>query len=339
MAITHIFSFLVHPAKNVQEQPPIGGTHLRLQGNLFRMLAKLFDRSDDECNIEISFNPNSAGQAQNDCRDEITGLLTKPEIARARVLASRLQAVTTNRSGLGLLFLIIGDLDGSRKIYISRFPADVGILAQEDQMALRVEFIEKVFMRNALAYKAAVYCGASLSSDFWTGWAVDRQINSGVVSISSYWIREFLLSDFRTTPAAGTRRLALALREAMNCAETMNVKEEIAASARLASSLDGRTISVEGFAQQFGISPKTREAVIEKLKQPSLSFDRFQFSFEEFRKHLPYRSVELNNGAILTASSTGFDDCFTRAPVAGADGEYEFRTQGTIVDDRFRKTK
>jgi hypothetical protein len=34
------------------------------------------------------------------------------------------------------------------------------------------------------------------------------------VQLSNYWIAEFLNSDFRTTSAAGTRRLAVALRAA-----------------------------------------------------------------------------------------------------------------------------
>ena len=53
-------------------------------------------------------------------------------------------------------------------------------------------------MKSATAYKAAVYTEKSLDSDFWKGRAVDKQINSSETSISNYWIREFLESDFLT---------------------------------------------------------------------------------------------------------------------------------------------
>lgn len=339
MNITDIFSFLVHPAKGLEEQPAIGGTRVPLNGNLFQMLSSLFSRSDNECNIEISFNPNEDGEQQNDCRDEILILLKEPSMKHARALASRLQSVTTNRSGLGLLFLTLGQKESLNKVYISRFPADFGILAEEDQRSLRVEFLEKVFMRNAFAYKAAMFHGSSFDSDFWIGKAVDKQINNKIITISSYWIREFLLSDFRTTPAGGTRRLAIALREAMDSSTILSVKEEIAASARLSENLNGQTISINDFADRFGFSQETRDAVSEKLKHPSLTFDQFEFSLTEFQKHLPYRSIELSNGAILTATVGNFDECFERREVTDVPEEYEFRTFGRIVNERLRKTK
>ena len=43
---------------------------------------------------------------------------------------------------------------------------------------------------------------------------MDKQLNSPGGQLSDYWIGDFLLSEFSVTPAAGTRRLALALRDA-----------------------------------------------------------------------------------------------------------------------------
>jgi len=339
MEIQKILSFLVHPGKGQEDQPSIGGTFVPLNGNLYQMLSRLFIKSVTECNIEISFNPAPDGSQQNDCRDEIITLLNEQSAEAGRKLAQRLQNVTTHRSGLGLLFLIVGRNDHHRRMLVSRFPADYGILAEENQTNLRVEFLEKVFMRNALSYKAVLYEGDSLDSDFWTGRAIDRQVNSNLTDISNYWIREFLISDFMTTPAAGTRRLAIALKEAMRSGVSLQSKEEISAAARLAQGLDGQTISINDVAERFRFSDETQIAVNQQIKHTGLSSDHFIFSTDEFRKVLPYRSLELNNGAILTATVQEFDECFQKEEIQQNPGEFKFITQGSIVDDLLRKTK
>jgi hypothetical protein len=339
MNITNAFSFLVHPAKSFKEQPTIGGIVIPPKGKLFDMLSSLFERSDEECKIDICFTPKTDGTQHNDRRDEIIELLKEPCIEKAKVLAARLQSVSTNRSGLGLLFLVLGENDGHKKMYLSRFPADFGILAEENKQTLRVESLEKVFMRNAFAYKAVVYEGQSTDTGFWKGKAIDKQINNNIITISDYWIRDFLLSDFSTTPAAGTRRLAVALRGAMDNTDNLQIKEEIAASARLARNLDGKSLTINDFANRFSFSDETKKAVFEKLKSPSLQVDRFEFTKDEFEKHLPYRSIELNNGAILTATVPNFDKCFEKKPLADKPGIYEYKTSGSIINERLRKSK
>lgn len=339
MNIVKIFSFLTRPGKGLATQPSIGATTVPLNGKLYNMLAQLFDKADRECKIEISFLPSSTGQQNNNCRNDLIKFINAGNKSAARSLAKRLQSVTTNRSSLGLVFMILGKQDKKRKLVISRFPADNGILAEEDQTSLKVEFLEKVFMRNAIAYKAALYEGSSMDADFWTGRVVDKQINSNVAEASGYWVREFLASDFCTTPAAGTRRLAVALREAMQSAVSLSIKEEILAAARLAGSQSGRTITINDFAERFGLSDETKEAVERKLKHPSLSFDHFTFDHNEFKSCLPYQSVELNNGAVLTAAVTSFDECFRRKEVKNSPGEFIFKTQGKIVDEKLRKSK
>lgn len=339
MNIVKIFSFLVYPAKGLDEQPAIGGTDVPLSGNLFRMLSEMFEKSDRECKIEISFEPSAQGEQRNDCRDEFIDFIRTEDISAAQVLARRLQSVTTNRSGLGLVFFILGRDGSNRKILIARFPADFGILAEESQTSLRVEFLEKVFMRNALAFKAALYTGQSFDADFWTGKAVDKQVNPQTVAISGYWIREFLLSDFSTTSAAGTRRLATALREAMQSTDNLGVKEEISAAARLARNLANQMISIEDFGDRFGLSAEAKDAVSRQLKHPSLRSDHFTFDVQEFNQCLPFMSLELSNGAVLTAPVSRFDECFIREEAVDSPGVYTFRTQGTIINEKLRKSK
>lgn len=47
-------------------------------------------------------------------------------------------------------------------------------------------------MKNAYSYKAVVYQHTSLTNGFWTGRAVDKQIESREREVSQYWINDFL---------------------------------------------------------------------------------------------------------------------------------------------------
>ena len=84
----------------------------------------------------------------------------------------------------------------------------------EDARALTLEFLEREFMKNKASYKAAAYQDRSLQDGFWNGQAVDKQLNNVGGHLSDYWISDFLRSELRVTSAAGTRRLAVALRDA-----------------------------------------------------------------------------------------------------------------------------
>ena len=97
MAITSIHSFLVHPAKHAEENIRIAGTKIPLSGQLHKMLTDVYQKSDTECNIDISFNPSKDGGQQNDCRDDILRYLRSPNAANGRRIAGRLQSVTGKR--------------------------------------------------------------------------------------------------------------------------------------------------------------------------------------------------------------------------------------------------
>ena len=338
MQISEIFSFLVHPSKHDEHQPDIGGAKLPIEGNLYFMLLTVFERAFEDCNIDIAFIPSIDGKQFNERRSQVIDLLKNRDIDHARILAKQLQIVTTKRSGLGLFFIVLGKEDSTNRIYLSRFPADFGIIAEEKKDGLNVELLERVFMKNAASYKAVVLDGNNFDSDFWVGRAIDKQISNKSVAISGYWIREFLSADFRTTSAQGTRRLAIAIKETIDQTSDLEIKEELAAAARLARSLNGQLINMENFADRFGLSEKSKNALISKLKHPNLRFDQFQFSIQEFSKHVRFRSLQISNGAVLSAPIGKFDECFKKSCVAEDSGEYIFSTQGTVVNERLRTT-
>lgn len=336
MNISSIYSYLVYPSKHEKDKPIIGGAKIPLSGNLYKMLRDVFFKADEECNIPICFAPEN-GEQKNKCLSEITEFIKNKSIEDGRILAERLQSVTTTKSGLGLLFLISAEYEREHKFLISRFPADQGVIAEQNSKQLKVEFIEKVFLKSSLAYKAALYRGKSIPSDFWIGNAVDKQINYGNRDLARYWIYDFLLSDFKTTSKAGTKRLAVALKEAINNTKDIVIKEEISAAALLSTNYHGN-ISIAEYREKFNLSDNTFKAITKNISK-ALVNDMFEFDSDEFLKHISFKSVELNNGAILTASLDKFDECFEKQKISDKKEEYKFSTQGKIIDEKLKKVR
>jgi hypothetical protein len=108
MELDSIHSFLVHPGKNLEEPPEISGTVVAKAGRLYDMLKKVFNNAEEECQHDVAFSPDGDGEQNNECRSSILAYVKKCDLVHGRHLAKRLQTVTTNRSGLGLLFLMTG---------------------------------------------------------------------------------------------------------------------------------------------------------------------------------------------------------------------------------------
>lgn len=341
MALTlkTIHSYLVHAGKHEARQPAIKGTDVPLAGKLFDLLKRIFDGAERECTHDITFDPSHDGKQVNPCRDLVVEYLRKTTLRNGQLIAERLQQVTTGKSGLGLLFLLSGKHRRECKIVLSRFPADSAILAEEAADGLTVEFLEKVFMKSATAYKAAVYRGSSTSGEFWDGRAIDKQINHEVLAISNYWIKEFLASDFRATSAQGTKRLATVIIAATKTADDVKVKQELVAAAQLALGLKGKTISINDFCKKFALSSAAANLMSDQCQNDAMKTERFRFSDTEFEKHIAIRSVEMNTGAIMMAPADEFDKVFTHETINQATGEQRFSTQGNVVDERLKRSR
>jgi hypothetical protein len=329
---------LVHPSKGADELPEMGGAAVDLSGKMFELLKGIYDRSESECDIDISFNRSSSGAQQNPCRDLLLAYVSGPTLIRGRRIAERLAGVTTHRSRLGLLFLIVGTEGVGNKAIISRFPADSGILAEENSDALSISFLERIFMKSAKSYKAVLYKRNSQTDGFWTGRAVDKQLNNPEVELSGYWITEFLESDFRTTSAAGTRRLAIAIRDAAKGADSAVLKSEIVAAATLANGFDGQRTSINAFVSQIRLSVAAKNAVFAQVK-PSALDESFQLNAEEFSRLTAYRTVELDSGGLLTAETGAFDSIFQKEVVNQRRQIVKYSTEGKIVSEKLGKSK
>ena len=157
MPIRDIHTYLVRPNKLADVLEESSGTTVGLDGQLFDLLSDVYERSDHECDIDITFSPSDDGSQRNVCRDLICEYVTRTTLENGRAIADRLENNTDKRSGLGLLFLIVGSEGREEKVVISRFPTDFAVYVEEDPAAFTVEFLERVFMKNKASYKAVVY--------------------------------------------------------------------------------------------------------------------------------------------------------------------------------------
>lgn len=341
MPIQRIFSFLVHPSKHAEHQPAISGTEVTraaAQIKLHAMLTAVFDKAHDECDIEIVFVPDELGRQLNPCHELLVIFSNRPTLPNGRRIAARLQSASTNRSGLGLLFLMKGRSGPRHQLVISRFPADQGVIAHEHADELSVEFIERVFMKSAKAYKSALYESDAPDRGFWEGNAVDRQI-SDPRELSDYWIKDFLASDLRTTGPAGTRRLAVALSNAIRRVPTLAQREELIAAASLLRGQHGRRRSARQFIDRLELSEESARAVENEFPRATLMDEVFQFDREEFIRNAPYRAVELDNGGVLIAEDDKFADVFRAQVVDEADRRVRYITEGRVIDEALRRRK
>lgn len=244
------------------------------------MLAGVFEKSTAECTVPIRFVTD--GSQQNDVRDAVRELLKNPTLNGGRKLAARLRDVSIGKSGLGLLFLLLGQEGDLHKIVLSRFPAGEGVLAEQKQGSLEVAFVERIFMKNAKTYKAAVYKGKSIDAGFWDGYVIDRQISAGQDLVTRYWIRDFLASDFKTTSKAGSKRLAVALKDVSKTVESIQEKQEILAATTLMRNFYGKTVSIRDLSTRMNLSLPVRAALEAQVSNDTLLTDTFVLDSDEF---------------------------------------------------------
>ncbi|MGE0370968.1 MAG: hypothetical protein AB7Q01_03665 [Gammaproteobacteria bacterium] len=337
MPVERIYSFLTYPKKNRPEEAVVSGTQIPLDdGKLCKMLKEIFDGAGKDCNVPVMFL--SEGETQeNVVRSELLTLLAKPSVGTATPLANRLQGATSGTSGMGLLFICMGK-DGERdtRVVISRFPADEGVVAEKSSEKLTVQFVEQVFLKSAYSYKAATYLSDGKPNQLWKGHVVDKQINHGSKAVADYWIVDFLRSEFSTTASQGTKRLAKAIKSAIQATSDIGTKAQLTSAAQLAANLPKKAMTISDFCDSFHLSEAAKQAILSNVNPARLVHEKFRFDGSEFAKHLAYKQVELDTGAVLTAPAERFDECFRSTR---RKEETVFVAAGHVVDEKLKSTK
>ena len=339
MEIKSVRSYFVHPSKNEDEQKKITSTKVPKNNQVFDMLESIFKKSEQECLINIIFKPDEHGKQKNAFKDLLVDYATHDTAAHGLKIAEALQSVTTKRSGLGLLFVVLASDGAKSKIMLSRFAADQGISAYEAEDKLSVEFVQNVFMKNATAYKSAIFSGTSHLKHISGGKAVDKQMNGLPDNIANYWISNFLQCSLQTTSATGSNRLATRIKEAISAVSDPEVKGEIISAASLLKNVNNQPFSGKIFCDKYTLSDKAENALKHSFKSDDLFNESFIFNTQEFQKILSYKSIELDNGAFISANAFSFNEIVTISPLDGEEniGSVRVSTSGKIVNEKLTK--
>ena len=338
MTMTYAYSALVHPASSAASQLPMTQAVVDPSVRLFDMLTDIFERAGSECNIDLVFTPDANGAQNNSCRAALMAFIRNPSFQTGEIVARRLQSFTPPQAGVALLFLLVGvNHIGYHRLVVSRFPAETGILAQENGQILSLSLIEQVFLKNAFAYKSAYFTTEDIAAEFQGGSAMDRQ-SRDTGKPARYWVQQFLESELLTTDAGGTMFLGKALDAAVKHADDFAVKNELLSASTIMRGFDGVAQSTADMLETLRLSAPAVQAIRSHLSRPEAANDVFTFSTAEFDKHIRYQTVELNNGATMTAPNGDFSDVFSEEIVSD-DGRVRFTTEGYVVDRRIRRAK
>lgn len=338
MPITHFHSYLIHPGKNieVEDRREISGTEIPLEGKLHDMFRTIYAESRSSCTHRVSF---VSGNQSNAARDLIVPYAKGPTLNRGLKIAQRLQGFTTKTPGIGLLFLVRGEENGKLRTLLSRFPAEVGILAEEAKGGLNVEYLEKVFMKNAKKYKAAVYEDDSPDAKYWRGRVADHQISDGVRTVSDYWVVDFLDSTCNTPSKEGSKRIGKTVKAALKRADDSTVKREIISMAQLIPNLEGTRLSPKTLAKKYSLTKEAEQVWRDASGNDQLFGDEFKFDSKSYSEVIRFETRELDNGAILTCATGQFEDVFNEEVLDEATGLRIYSTEGKEVDLRLNRTK
>lgn len=332
--ITSIFSYLIFPRKGKALTKKVTGVTVELVGKLFDKLKKIYDKSEFDCDLDIVFRAGSDGSQNNETRELIVRFYNAPTLENGKHIAEQLAKATNSSSGVGLLFVILGAINGKTKILLSRFKAEEGVLVEENKDSLKVDFVEKVFMKDIRYYKSALFQHGTFGADFWEGKAIDKQSGDDR-EISNYWISDFLISDFALTSERGSKKLAECMRTVLQKSSDQLAKSEISALITLSKNRDAEQGSMEDFLKNGTCSESTIKE-IKKQVSNVLFKHAFKFSHNEFSKHLSIRVIELDNGARISAPADIFDEIVEKEYLDGNNTLYKIR--GNEVTAYFEKS-
>ena len=339
MEIESIRSFFVHPSKNEKTPKKITSTEVSSANQVFEMLKLSFEKSEVECSININFKPDESGRQNNDFKKLLVEYAKDHSVENGLNIAEALQTVTTKKSGLGLLFIIFATDGTKSKILLSRYAADQGISASESRDKLSVEFVKNVFMKHAIAYKSAIFSGTSHLAHITEGKAIDKQMSGSPDNIANYWITHFLKCTLQTTSATGSNRLANKIKEAINFVKNPDIKSEIISAASLLKNVNDKPFSGKIFCDKYSLSKEAIDALTHVFRSESIFSESFIFNADEFQKILSYKSIELDNGAFISANAYSFNEIVTITQLDNKKlGHVQVTTNGKIVNLKLVKT-
>ncbi len=130
--------------------------------------------------------------------------------------------------------------------------------------------------------------------------------------------------------------MAKAIKDAVQATSDVATKTQLTSAAQLASNIPNKAMTISDFCDSFHMSEAAKQAIIAKVNPPRLVHEKFRFDAAEFSRHLAYKQIELDTGAVMTAPAEKFDECFK--PDRHKD-KVIFVASGHIVDEKLKSSR
>jgi hypothetical protein len=329
MKINKIFGFFVPIGKELENinDSDIHGSEIVFSNKLFKKLTVLFNNSEKDCDIQIRFIPQR-GKQYNEAREFIVKLCNKFTMENCNPLVKSLMYLTDKKIKEGLLFFIYAEDKSDKKLLIARFPSEEGITVKINDGKYVFEVVDDVFLKNSKKYKAVYY--QSKLDDYWSGYAVDKQINDNTLKeISDYWIKDFLQSELKLNSKRGSLILAKAVRKTITETTDDNVKEELIGVTPLLKNINTRVVSFKGFFDKMNLSEKAKKEVLSKIDNPNLYGVTFKFDSDVFSENCNYLINILDTGAVIMAPAADYSTLWQEEVLN--EERYKYSTEGKKI--------
>ncbi len=191
-------------------------------------------------------------------------------------------------------------------------------------------------MKSSRTYKAALFVDSSIADGFWTGHAIDKQINISTQELAQYWIYGFLHAEFEISSKSGSFMFARSISSLINSSINNESKQQLIALATILPNQNGRSISIQEMCDRTRVPEELRRRIIDSLENKAAFRTQFQFDSEEFARTVTFRSEYLDNGAVLTAPSGRFEECFQKERLSKPD-RTRYVTEGKLLDVKIKK--
>jgi hypothetical protein len=334
MKIKKIFGFVVPIGKGLDnvEDSKIQGSEILSTNKLFQKLTQLFNQSEKDCDISIGFIPKEDKQ-KNDVRDLVVNLCNEFTLENCKPLVKSLIYLTDNKIKEGLLFFVYADDNKDNKILITRYPSEEAIRVKKEKGECVFEVIGDVYLKNSKKYKAVYY--QKTIEDYWSGYAVDKQINDdNMKEISNYWIKDFLQSQLGLNTIRGSEMLAKAVKKTIDETTDDKIREELIGVTTLVKNTDSKTMTFNNFFDKMNLSKRAKDEVMQKVNNSVLWNSSFKFDSTIFSKNCHYLYKILDNGAIAIAPAENFPTVWHEE--VAKNGKVKLSTVGKKIRTRVK---
>lgn len=347
MELFRLFGYGIEPQRLTHPDDfadPLGG-QLPIKAALRKALDRSLLSAREGGNLtEVVLNVDRVpgGARSSVVRDAVRGLAfgaIAPGRGSALELARQLSRAMDERSPECLLLIAAYKEKGKdeRQVAAWIFPQDEAFrFSPGGNAGSDIELLTEIFSRTSGLRKMAFFAGKDIKSHFLKGQVLDFQ-QGRRDDVSDFWVERFLEAKLAITPAAGTKVLAEALRNASKAPDLSLVeRRQVHAAAVAINVMPQGSLSLEGVANQF-LTGKAKEVFLATAENDETRTSTFKLDHAALQERLGVRNFHLPEDVWVSApiDQVGDGKVVQLAEEMDGDGAVErLRVEADVLEDR-----